>query len=119
MSKEYFLSAQVKKELRRLNFNADELLRKALAMPNEGFLTSDGKRLPEGTILVAWFKGKAIDATIRNGMINAGDKSYSSLSGAAAHFTGRPTTNGWDLWYAKLPTRREFIPVKKAAQLPN
>lgn len=117
MSRESFLSARVMKELKRLRLDADAILCKHLNMPSEGFLTSDGKYLPEGTVLIAWFKEKALAAVIKNGAIEAGGKTYSSLSGAAAHFTGRPTTNGWDFWYARPPGKTEFIPVQKAAEL--
>ena len=55
MSYQSVLSAKVKNELRRLSLDAEQILRKHLNMSSEGFSTSDGKHLPEGTVLIAWF----------------------------------------------------------------
>lgn len=117
MNHRFTLTLTVQKQLKAKNLTADEIIRRALNIKAEGFTTSDGKYLPEGTVLIAWFKNKALSAIVKDGAIDAEGKSYSSLSAAAAHYTGRATTNGWDFWYAKLPAKSEFIPVQKAAEL--
>lgn len=111
----YALSTLVQQELKRKNLTADEVLREALNIRTEGFTTSDGKHFPEGTVFVAVYKDKAVSATVKEGALNCEGKSYSSLSAAAAHFTGRATTNGWDFWFARVPGALGFIPAKKAA----
>ena len=116
MTDRFTLSLVVQKQLKAKNLIADEILRRALNIKAEGFTTPDGKHLPEGTILIAWFKGKALAALIKNGGIEVEGKIYSSLSAAAAHYTGRPTTNGWNFWYAKAPGKEEFVPVIKAVE---
>jgi hypothetical protein len=108
------ISSIVKKELSQKNLSADELLRKALDLKTEGF-TSGGKHFSEGTVFLAWYKNKALAALVKNGAIEVEGKFYSSLSAAAAHYTGRPTTNGWDFWYFREPGKSEFIQAKKAA----
>lgn len=105
----YHISLAVQKELKERNLSADEVLRKALNVRNLGFTTSDGVHLPEGTKLVAWYKGNAISAIINEGAIEAEGKTYTSLSAAAAHYTKRPTTNGWDFWYIQTPGKSEFV----------
>jgi hypothetical protein len=117
MQSRFEISVHVQKYLRQNKLNADEIIRKALNIRVDGFTTSEGKFLPEGTVLIAWFKEKPLAATVKNGGIQAEGKTYSSLSGAAAHYTGRATTNGWDFWYARPPGKTEFIPVQKAAEL--
>ncbi len=112
-SNRFELSSLVQKRLREQNLNADDVLRKALDIRPEGFLTSEGILLPEGTVLLAWYKERAISAIIREGMITLEGKTFSSLSGAAAKITGRPTTNGWAFWTVKQPGQREFIEISK------
>lgn len=103
------ISNAVQKELKERNLTADEVLRRALKIKTEGFTTSDGIHIPEGTVFLAWYKGRALSAVASNGNIEADGKSFSSLSAAAAHFTGRPTTNGWDFWYVKKPGEAAFV----------
>lgn len=105
------ISSAVQKELKDRNLTADEVLRRALKIKSEGFTTSDGKHIPEGTVFLAWYKGRALSAIATSGSIDADGKSFSSLSAAAAHYTGRPTTNGWDFWYIKEPGKAAFVPA--------
>lgn len=111
MSNRYEISSLVQKRLKAENLTADDVLRKALNIKAEGFTTSDGTFFPEGTTLVALYKGKAVSAIVKNGGIDIDGKAFNSLSAAAAHFTGRPTTNGWGFWYAKFPGKPELITV--------
>lgn len=113
MNTKFEISAQVQKILKEKNLNADDVLRKALNVKVEGFTTPDGTHFPEGTILIAWYKGHAVSAVIKSGNINVDGKVYPSLSAAAAHFTGRPTTNGWDFWFVKAPGKSEFISANR------
>lgn len=114
MSDRNSLSPIVQRELSKRNLTADEVLREALNINPAGFIAGD-KYFPEGTVFVAWYKGKALSAQVKRGAIECEGKSYLSLSAAAAHYTGRPTTNGWDFWAARIPGKTEFLPPKKAA----
>lgn len=105
------ISLPVQRELKERNLSADEVLRRALKIKSEGFTTSDGSHIPEGTIFLAWYKGRALSAIATGGSIEADGKSFSSLSAAAAHYTGRATTNGWDFWYIKKPGEVGFVPA--------
>lgn len=110
------ISQAVQKILKEKNLQADEVLRKALNVKIEGFTTPDGVHFPEGTVFIAWYKGRAVSAIIKGGTINVDGKTYTSLSAAAAHFTGRPTTNGWDFWFVKAPGKSEFVPASRLAE---
>lgn len=109
MSSRYELSAVVQKRLKDENLTADEVIRKALGLKNEGFTTSDGTYFAEGSVFLTWYKDRACSAIVKNGAIDIEGKTYNSLSGAAAHYTGRPTTNGWSFWSVKLPGKQEFV----------
>ena len=113
MSERFSLSPIVQRELKNRNLTADEVLREALHIKTEGF-TAGEKYFPEGTYFVAIYKGRALSAVVENGALEVEGKTYSSLSAAAAHYTGRPTTNGWDFWSVKLPGKAEFVPAKVA-----
>jgi hypothetical protein len=102
------ISAPVKKAIERENLKVDKVLRQALGIPEEGF-----RDFPEGTIFLAWYKDRPFSAAVRNGKLKIDDKEFSSLSGAAAHITGRPTTNGWAFWLVRYPGKQEFIPIPK------
>jgi len=115
MSDRYLISPTVQRELKLRNVTADEILREALKIKTEGFISGD-KYFPEGTVFIAWYKSKALSAVVKNGAIECEGKQYSSLSGAAAHYTGRPTTNGWDFWSVRVPGKAEFVPAHKAAE---
>lgn len=114
MSERFGLSATVQRELKARNLRADEVIREALHIKEEGFTAGD-KHFPEGTVFIAWYKNKALSAIATKGFIEVEGKQYTSLSGAAAHYTGRPTTNGWDFWSVRVPGKAEFIPAHKAA----
>lgn len=115
MSDRYSLSTTVQRELKAKNLTADEVLREALHIKNEGFIAGD-KYFPEGTVFVAYYKERALSAKVKNGAIECDGETFTSLSGAAAHFTGRPTTNGWDFWSVRVPGKSEFIPAHKAGE---
>jgi hypothetical protein len=114
MPERYVLSSIVQRELKARNLTADEVIREALNIKLEGFTAGD-KHFPEGTVFIAWYKNKALSAVATKGMLEVEGKQYTSLSGAAAHYTGRPTTNGWDFWSVRVPGANEFIPAHKAA----
>ncbi len=109
MSSRYELSQVVQKRLKEANLTADEVLRKALGLKNEGFTTFDGTYFPEGSVFVTWYKDRACSAIVKNGVIEIDGATFNSLSGAAAHYTGRPTTNGWSFWSVRLPGKQEFV----------
>lgn len=115
MSDRYSVSSIVQRELKQRNLTADEVLRDALNIKTEGF-TSGNRYFPEGTVFIAWYKGSARSALVRNGVLEVEGKAYSSLSAAAARYTGRPTTNGWDFWSVRVPGKAEFIPAYKTAE---
>lgn len=110
------ISTTVQRELKKRNLTAEGVLREALNIKSEGFTTPDGKYFPEGTVFVAVYKGKALSATATKGSIEVDGKSYSSLSAAAAVYTDRPTTNGWDFWFVRAPGKMAFVPAKEAAE---
>lgn len=109
MSSRYELSAAVQKRLKDLNLTAEDVIRKALGMNKEGFTTSDGTYFPEGTVFMSWYKDRACSAIVKNGELTIEGKPFNSLSSAAAHYTGRPTTNGWGWWNVKLPGTQAFV----------
>jgi hypothetical protein len=109
------LSPIVERKLKESGLSMEEILRNALGIKPEGFTTSDGKYFPEGTVFIAWYKNRPLAAIVESGAIKTENKSYTSLSAAAAHYTGRPTTNGWDFWSVKTPGKNEFLPISKAA----
>ena len=115
MSSRYQISPLVQKKLKEMNLSAEEVIRKALDIKAEGLSTSEGVFFPEGTAFLAWYKETAHVARIKDGgvvMDSDPKTSYTSVSGAAAHVTGRATTNGWDFWMVKLPGKSEFLPIK-------
>lgn len=112
MSQRFQLSALVRKALAEKNLSADEIIRKALGLKAEGLSTSEGVFFPEGTAFLAWYKDRPHWAVVKEGEITFEDKSrFTSVSGAAAKITGRPTTNGWDFWLVKLPGKTAFVPI--------
>lgn len=106
------ISPQVVKRLRELDTTAEEVLRKALDIKAEGLTVAEGVYFPEGTVFLAWYKDNTHVGRVRDGAISVNDKPFTSVSGAAAEITGRPTTNGWDFWQVKLPGKNEFFPIK-------
>jgi hypothetical protein len=112
------LSPLVKKKLRELNLNADDVLREKLEIKSEGFDPGKGVGvLPEGTVFTSWFKDKMHIARVKNGaLVVDGDpdkRECSALSAAAEVVTGRHTSNGWELWMqVKFPNSNNFIPLK-------
>jgi hypothetical protein len=113
------LTPTVKKALLKAGLSVDAILRDALKITESGFTAHNGVVFPEGSILVAWYKERALSAIIKQGAIEADGEVFNTLSGAAAHFTGRPTTNGWGFWLVRLPGETNFRPIselrKKAA----
>lgn len=116
MSSRYQISPVVQKKLKDLNLTAEEVIRKALDIKAEGLDVGEGVFFPEGTALLAWYKDTAHVGRVKNGAIvmdsGKSGESFTSVSGAAASVTGRPTTNGWDFWMIKLPGKNEFAPIK-------
>jgi Restriction Enzyme Adenine Methylase Associated len=115
MSDRIQISATVQRELNKRNLTADEVLREALGVKITG-LISGNKFFPEGTVFVAWYKNKALSAIVKDGALECEGQRYSSLSAAAAHYTRRPTTNGWDFWSVRKKGTTEFLPAHKAAE---
>lgn len=109
MASRFELSQAVQKRLKELNLNADDVIRKAIGMTVDGYTTSDGTYFPEGTVFISWYKDKACSAIVKNGALTIEGKNFNSLSSAAAHYTGRPTTNGWGFWSVKLPGKPDFV----------
>lgn len=105
------ISPLVQKRLKTMNLTADEVIRKALDIKEEGLSTSEGVFFPEGTAFLAWYKDRPHWGIVKEGAIAINGKSVSSVSAAAAEVTGRPTTNGWSFWMAKLPGKNEFVPI--------
>ena len=114
MSERYILSPHVQRELKARNLTADEVIREALHIKLEGF-TSGETHFPEGPVFIAFYKGHALSAIATKGFLEVEGKQYTSLSAAAAHYTGRPTTNGWDFWNVRMPGKKEFIPAQSVA----
>ena len=110
------VSPLVFRRLREEKISAETILRAALNIKSEGFTASDGTHFPEGTAFVAWYKERALSAIVRDGKIVCDGKPYSSLSAAAAHFTGRATTNGWTFWFHKVQGGTAFLPIKRAVK---
>lgn len=113
MADRYEISVAVKKALKTADLTADGVLREALGIKLEGLTTSEGVYFPEGTVFLAWYKEAAHIGVIKDGCIDIKGAIFSSVSGAAGHITGRPTTNGWAFWFVKLPGKSEFVPIIK------
>lgn len=107
------ISPLVQKRLKEMDLNADDVLRKALNIKAEGLATSEGVFFPEGTIFIAFYKDKMYDGIVNDGAIlmKHSGNSFTSVSGAAADITGRPTTNGWAMFMVKMPGKNEVHPI--------
>ena len=79
MSERYSISTIVQRELKARNLTADEILREALKIKTEGFISGD-RYFPEGSVFIAWYKNKALSAVVKNGAIEAGDKVKTALA---------------------------------------
>jgi hypothetical protein len=108
------LSPLLARRLREEKVSAETILRAALNIKTEGYTASEGTHLPQHSLLIGVYKTKAVTATIEDGKIVCEGKPYSTLSAAAAHYTGRPTTNGWNFWLHRLPGTAAFLPIKRA-----
>jgi len=111
MSGRYQISASVQHALKELNLTAEEVIRKALNIKAEGLQTSEGVFFAEGTAFLAWYKDRPHWGIVKEGAIEIEKERFSSVSGAAAKITGRPTTNGWAFWMIKVPGKNEFVPI--------
>jgi len=107
------ISPLVQKRLKEMNLTADDVLRKALNVKAEGLATSEGAFFPEGTIFLAFYKDKPYTAIVKDGqiVIDQTGHAFTSVSGAAADITGRPTTNGWAFWMVRLPGSNKVDPI--------
>jgi hypothetical protein len=112
MPSRYQISTTVQKKLKDMNLTAEEVIRKALDIKSEGLATAEGVFFPEGTAFLGSYKDDIHIGKVKEGMIQLNGKSFSSVSGAAASITGRPTTNGWDFWLVKFPGKNEVVPIK-------
>lgn len=112
MSKNIIVSDVVAKVLTESNRTAEDVLREALKIKPEGFVTAEGVVFPEGTAFMAWYKDRAYWANVKNGMLEFMGKSFSSVSAAAMEITKRPA-NGWEFWQAKVPGKSDFIKISK------
>lgn len=107
----YQLSALVQKVLKERNLAADAVIRDALDIKPEGFDAGEGVIFAEGTAFLAWYKERPYWGSVKNGVLVVDGEEFTSLSGAAAKITGRPTTNGWSFWFIKTTGKNEFVPV--------
>lgn len=105
------LSPAVQKALTERNLTADEVIRKALNVRPEGLDAGEGVVFAEGTNFLAWYKDRPYWGVVKDGNLVVDGHSFSSVSGAAAKITGRPTTNGWSFWMVKIPNKNEFVPI--------
>lgn len=107
------ISPLVQKRLKEMDLNADDVLRKALNIKAEGLATSEGAFFPEGTTFISFYKEEIFTGVVKDGAIlmKHSSKSFTSVSGAAADVTGRPTTNGWAFFMVKLPGKNEVVPI--------
>lgn len=78
----------------------------------DGWQSSTGAFLPNGTLLTMSYNGIVYDAEIRNGLIRTQGENFKSLSGAAGHLTGQ-SLNGWAYWFALCPGDTHATPVSK------
>jgi hypothetical protein len=111
MSARYQLSPFIQKVLRERNLTAEDVVRKALNIKPDGLDAGEGVIFPEGTSFLAWYKERPYWGTVKEGVIEMDGDKFTSLSGAAAKITGRPTTNGWSFWMVKTAGKNEFVPV--------
>jgi hypothetical protein len=109
MTARYQVSPFIQKVLRERNLTAEDVLRKALNIKPEGLDAGDGVIFPEGTAFLKWYKERPYWGHVRDGAFEMEGEKFSSLSGAAAKITGRPTTNGWDFWMVKIAGKNEFV----------
>ena len=116
------LSPEVQKVLAERGLSAEEVIRKSLHIKTEGMDAGEGVIFPEGTEFLAWYKGRPHWGTVKNGAFVThryeivGEDSFTSVSGAAASITGRPTQNGWHFWMAKTAGKNEFVPIMQFRQ---
>lgn len=112
MSSRYELSQAVIKRLKDQRLNADDVIRKALGINNEGF-TSDGVFFPNGTVFMKRlpYKGKMCGAFVKDGELIVEGESVTSFSAAAAHYTGIATTGGWGWFEVRFPDQDKWVPL--------
>lgn len=108
MLSRYKLTEAVQKRLKDEDLTAETVIRKALGM-DQGFTTSDGTYFPEGTAFVGWYGDESRSAHVKNGALTIGKETFPSLSAAAAHYTGSPTTSGWNFFHVKLPGSKDMV----------
>jgi hypothetical protein len=112
MSKNVQISTAVAKALDAVGMSAEDFLRQALNVKVDGFSTKEGVTFPEGTAFLAWYKDRPYWGHVKNGALEIQGERFTSVSGAAAKVTKRPT-NGWDFWQCKLPNSGEFVRISK------
>jgi hypothetical protein len=112
MAIRYIISPMIQKRLKEMNLTAEDVIREALNIKAEGLSTAEGVFFPEGTTFLAWYKDEPRVGRLKGGAIVVDGESFTSVSGAAAKVTGRPTQNGWDFWLVKFPGKSEFFPIK-------
>lgn len=111
MASRYQLSSEVMSRLLELGVTADEIMRAALKIDTSGFEAAEGLIFPEGTAFLTWYKERPHWGIVKKGAIEIEGERLTSVSGAAAKVTGRPTTNGWAFWLVKVPGKNEFTPI--------
>lgn len=105
------ITGPVAAALKAQSRTADEILREALGVKEDGLFT-DGVFFPDGTHFLAWYKDRPYWGKVRAGQIEMNDELFPSVSAAASKITGRPT-NGWDFWQSKLPGKHEFTRISR------
>ena len=98
---------EIEKKRRSFEETPNEILRRIFGLSTEkqtkegvlqgGGLATKGVVLPNGLRLSSTYKGRKVDAVIRNGKIDYNGKYYNSPSAAAVAVTGNPV-NGWRFW---------------------
>ena len=73
------------------------MIGQAAPAPTGGGLHVGGVLLKNGLKLRKRFKGRMLEAEVRNGAIHYNGRTYTSPSGAAVTATGTPV-NGWRFW---------------------
>lgn len=110
----YKLSLPVQKRLKAKNLTAENVIRKALGM-DEGWTSTDGAYFPNDTVFMKRlpYKGRMCGAVVKDGKLMIENKSFTSLSAAAAHYTGLETTNGWGWFDVRFAGEEKWLPASK------
>lgn len=108
----------IESKLEKLNLSPDEKAKrrkaayKLMAIEPDGWHDSE-VALNEGAWMIGVIEGDLRQTIASKGLLWIGDKSFTSMSGAAAEATGRPTQSGKSFWRIVFRPGKGFVELEK------